>query len=40
MYTGRFYALGPFGIPFIPRIDGIAVTSVTDNSLGPCSVRS
>lgn len=35
---GEFNALGPFGMPFIPRIDGIAVTSVTDNSLGPKSV--
>lgn len=40
MCTGRLNALGPFGIPFIPRIDGIAVTSVTDNSLGPNLVRS
>lgn len=27
--------LGPFGIPFAPIIDEIAVTSVTDISLGP-----
>lgn len=28
-------ALGPFGMPFAPRMEEIAPTSVTDSSLGP-----
>lgn len=36
---GRLDSLGPFGIPFAPRIDEIAPTSVTDSSLGPQAKR-